>query len=559
MQIIKNIFVVFLLIFATNIGWCDSVTDSVHRFDLAAMKKYIESASYTIQFKEVCAAMSSSSNICVTDAFSKTNVQMIQATALATEYINLKYGKQSTCSPSYRSKGNDDYIKCTTTDKSMFFEFEFDDVAESFDDTIKNSVFEALCKMHGGKFNSRCFTTSTVCNSIDKSMQKFGYNASWRNIMNQQPYCNPIFNTVYSADSLRTAFNVDNLRFSALQLQSMNDLIFLLKRYTQREMAKQNIDLYSFNCTSSFKTLKTGNLTNPKDDILTCTANGKPIDFVFDDLNESWSTTYTGSTAGLECIADQGGNFDGRRCLGLSQSQCSEANTKVAGGTKWDPVLETCVLAASDKAANLDRGIQLASGVGLTVGIATVAILSGGTTVVVLVGVGASVAGSVTSEVITSVETNKTADFLIESSKCKQEQCAKNALKQLLGEIRDYSGDVPQNMQKALDDEAARLIELINDEAFYEQLIAKNAVAKDKNALVITKKVADIVTIIGDLVSLYPGFLKSISKLKNIQVLTKTNNAILTKITKNQKLISRVSDIATINDHATFGRVFTGD
>lgn len=551
----KRIFTTFFMIaIATaNLHAETAQNDSITRYDAVAMKQYVQDIEKSNQqplFTESCLSGADSTHICVDDIFADSNVQMLQALPLAKEYILLKYKKDSVCSPLYRTKWNDDYIKCATTDNKLFFEFKFDDVFESIDNDIKTSVSRAICKMHGaqvideGKTSETCGTQSSyVCTQIDTSMQKFGYNAKFIN----NKYCRAEYNNVYDESQLRTAYNLNNKRFSGLQLGNLDDLEFFIKRYVERELKKQNVTLNSFNCTGSFRTFYTGNtMENMKDDILTCNVNGKPVDFVFDDLNESWKVTRKGSTAGLQCISDMGGNFDGRSCLGFTETECiTTINDSLIqnglGGAHWDPELETCVLDAAEKAEKVDRINAILANTGITVGIVAISIATVGTVdYIILAGATMSVAGAAITDYTTTEEKERGHKFIAKMSHCNQESCAKDALKQYLAQIRDYEDDFTESMGVAMDEELARLINLINDKDFWAKAQEIDKKEHVTDSLAKAKNAGAILTIIGDIVSLYPSITKLVNsptKLKQIRVLGNTKNALILKLRKYSKAV----------------------
>ena len=558
----KRIFTAFFMIAIAIIDLHAETAqnDSITRYDAVAMKQYVQDIEKSNQqplFTEPCLSGADSTHICVDDIFADSNVQMLQALPLAKEYILLKYKKDSVCSPLYRTKWNDDYIKCATTDSKMFFEFKFDDVFESIDSDIKTSVSRAICKMHGaqiideGKLSETCGTQSSyVCNQIDASMQKFGYNAKFIN----NKYCRAEYNNVYDESQLRTAYNLNNKRFAGLQLGNLDDLEFFIKRYVERELKKQNVKLSSFNCASSFRSLYTGNYTeNIKDDILTCNVNGKPVDFVFDDLNESWKATRQGSTAGLSCISDMGGNFDGKSCLGFTKTECeTDINDSLIknglGGARWDKELDTCVLNAAEKAENVDRIVAIASNTGITVGIIAISIATAGSVdYIILAGATMSMTGAVITDYTTTEEKERGHKFLATMSKCKEEACAKDALKQYLAQIRDYEDDFSAEMGVATDEELARLINLIEDKDFWANAQEIDKKEHVTDSLAKAKNAGAVLTIIGDIVSLYPGIakgVKSATKFKEIKILERTNNTLILKLRKPSKAVS-VADYAS--------------
>ena len=533
MQIIKCIFVGLMSLLCANVSFAEiptNTTDSVVRYNLTAVQQYkeaIKNISGNLLFKRVCADGESKNSVCENDIFSDANVQMMQAIGLAQEYILIKHKKESVCSPAHRASWNDDYISCTTADNSMFFEFKFDDVFESLDIDIKTSVGRAVCKMHGGHVlrdgDSCTVTDENMCNKIDKSLQRFGYNANFvKRALNNA--CEMQYNDTSNSEELRTAYGIDNMRFRTLQLRSGNDLRFFIKRHVESILATKNIELSSFRCEDSFKTLHHGfkNVTNVNDDILTCYVNDQPIDFVFDDMQESWNSISDGGTSGLQCIAVNGGNYDGRRCLGLTKDQCAQASKDIVGGTRWDSVLETCVLNSADKAANINRSIEVVTNVGLSAGVIVLSLATGGAGSAAILCAVVGTGSAIGSQVVVSQERDAVATFTAKLSQCSTRQCVRNEMIWFIDHGANYINNLTDAQTDAIDIEIADKLSHLNmdieDDVKLKDAFAK---AKDKDliekckgdALQTKKCVFDAATILFDFLPVTKAALKATGSL----------------------------------------------
>ena len=467
---------------------CAHGAGAVEKYDYDAMAQYAEQAKSTPNIKFVAVCENDNGGYCVRDAFAKTNVQMLQATALAQEYARIKNKHDVICSGNYRRSWNDDYVKCTDKQNKYFYEFRFDDVKESFDSEIRNSVWRAICEMHGGSVpDARSDTcdvaTSGVCSNINNSLAKFGYSAKFIDIANGVRGCQVSFGAKNAETyELKTAFGVNNKKFVNLQIQSGADLQFLLRRYTAAQMEKSGATMNSFKCNSGFQTYYID--TFKKDDILTCYANNQPIDFVFDDANEMVNITASGGTAGLQCIADQGGVFDGKNCHGLTQTQCSAISSKITGGTHWDTTLDTCVLNSAATAEKLDKVTDVATTIGVGMAVAAVSVATGGSAsaiILVVVGTSLTTAGTMVDMNATSKKTQNIREFLSESAKCKNAQCAQDNLGWFLTEAVQYYDDMGGQVLSALDSELARLMNLIPVDAEIYQRAIEHAIADSQD------------------------------------------------------------------------------
>ena len=485
MQIKKFVFSMFFLMPLMQFAGISSfAADSYTKYDVNAMKQRVQDTKTqkkTVKVYAVCddaAGKTGGKEYCIKDFFEPTNVQVMQAIALAKEYALVKNGHTIYCGGSYRKSWNDDYIKCS--DGTNFYEFRFDDIYESFDNTILYSIKDAICRMYGGKLKDSsaayCDIDQYNCSKINTSMQKFGYSAEYVNIMNGVTGCKMSFDSK-SADSyeLKTAFGIDNKKFINLQLKSGADLHFFLKRYVERSLSDQGVKLTSFSCNNSFNTYYTDSISNLKDDILTCKVNGQQVDFLFDDMNESINITSDGGQAGLQCLASDGGVYDGKNCHGLSKEQCNEMNSKVPGGTLWDTTLDTCILKAASDAETLDKVTGIASGIGVGVGLAAITIATAGsatTVILVVTSAGLTTTGAVIAQSAQKTKEEEIRAFLAKSTKCNSASCAESTLKEYLEEAVQYQNNMTDDNKIALEGEIARLMELIPGSSnFYTDLI----------------------------------------------------------------------------------------
>ena len=449
----------FSLIFS---GTCFA-TDKI---DISVMQANLENPQKNIIYYKSC----DGENGTCEDQFSKTQVQMMQAVALAQEYAKIKYGHDIVCSAIYRKKNNDDYIKCSDkTGAANYYEFKFDDVKESIDSTIQKNVADALCTMHHGTYNHNCSIRNEYTDDLKSSVTRFGYTTVCNpdNALNRNySKCNILFNTRNASDyELKTAFGIDPRKFMYLQLQSAADMDFLLKRYTQRQIESSGQTLTQFECADSFQTYKTGNtINNPKDDIISCSANGKQIDFLFDDINEAFDYQAKAGTSGLNCIADSGGTFDGKNCHGLTREQCAELDKKLPGGTAWGTTLDTCTLNDAATATNIDKFTSAATSIGVSAGLLVATIATGGTTIFIIAGATGTV-GALTGTMAQDLKEKQTREFLANSTKCQQSECAETTLKEFIHNAAQYYDDIDDQLLKATDEEIARLLNLIPEDS----------------------------------------------------------------------------------------------
>ncbi len=482
MPIITKIFcaiVMFGITFGAANAYYDMDAMRQQVNDLTARKK-------TVNVYQVCGdhrGKTKGTEYCINDIFKDINVQAIQGVQLAKEYARVKNKHDIICSGKIRTSFNDDYLRCS--DGTNHYEFKFDDLKESVDVQIQSDVAMAVCRLYGADYQTEQHTPATtlgngrvvqavdhpascvgadaaLCTKINTSLNRFGYDAKYG-----IDGCAISFNAKYAKNyTLKTAFDLDNRKFETLQLKSMADLKFLVERYIRRVLKEKNVPLTSIKCDSSFTTYHTDKLMNPKDDIMTCHVNGQEVDFLFDDMSELNPWLSDASTAGLQCIADQGGIYDGRHCQGLTQEQCASISDQIAGGTRWDPMLDTCVLAA---AATYEK-IKVAEDVMVVMGGATVAILTAPATVggaIIIFAAQVTVAGALTSMDATEKMKKGVRDQIAQSSKCRETGCAINALQKLLTDASGYADYIDTQTARALTEEMKRLVELIPGDSEY--------------------------------------------------------------------------------------------
>lgn len=447
--------------------------------------------------------------ICVDDFFTNkfyggTQVNLTPALTLAKEYIRIKHNDNSAqCTTTNPREitiimGATDYgVQCTSHNQNTYYEFIFDDVKEPTDQTIKNSIQNAICRMYDAKpttagcagggtnvsgtatcWEPSCAADSAKCAKINQSMAKFGYTAEYKN-----GKCEINFNTISKQEDLKTAYGIDNFVFChGIQVANTPNVESYLKQYVAE---RAGVSETSVKCNSGFNTYTgTGctrdGTTDFKDDIKTCRVDNNQIDFVFDDINEKWKKTAQGGVQGMSCIVT-GGTFSGKRCIGLGEQQCNilrQSNLTECPecrAAKWDDETQTCVLPSSASAQNLQRGINITMIVGGAIVGIVITVATVGTATAAVAGTAAATKSAIAFtaietvgagiEVAAQLEIDAMADdFLVESNKCKDATCAKEMLSQNLQRMANVQNDMTDAEVDAVDSEMARLANLIPDD-----------------------------------------------------------------------------------------------
>ena len=456
----------------------------------------------SIKFYHACAKENKgkAGYICVDDFFTDkiyggTQVNLTPGQTLAKEYARLKHNDSTVqCRNNFDPGTLDDTLMCTSHNQNAYYEFVFDDLEEPKDQTIKNSIQNAICRMYDAKpttagcagggtnvsgtatcWSASCAADSAKCAKINQSMAKFGYTAEYKN-----GKCEINFNTISKQEDLKTAYGIDNFVFChGIQVANAPNVETYLKQYVAQ---RAGVSASSVKCDSGFNTYTgTGctrnGITDFKDDIKTCRVGNNQIDFVFDDINEKWKKTVAGGVQGMSCIVT-GGTYSGKRCIGLGEQQCEvlrKSNLKECPeckAAKWDDETQSCILPSSQSVQNLQKGINIA-------------LIAGGAVVGVVITV--ATAGTGTAIVLTAIETVGSAieltsqlkinaiadDFLIKSNQCKNSTCAKEMLSQNLQRMSNYHNEMTAAEADAVDAELERLANLIpaNDEIWATILV----------------------------------------------------------------------------------------
>ncbi len=476
-------------------GWDIEKTEFKDKCDIF-VQALVDGSSYT--YYEVCGmdkGKSGGTEYCIEDVFysffgSSSQVTMLQADGLCKEYARIKYNDNIECSGAVRSgiiNPLNDYVKCTSKLKSVYYEFKFDDVAESSDAEILRGVLTGVGKMYNVTLsdpgcsieriisNTACAigyktTDATICANINNSLERFGYTSEIGNVsragLTSEKLCR-IMGASTVNNKLKTAYGIPNDVFydSLIQLQGSASLKDGIKQYIENTIKPEQ--LVSFDCISN--TIKIRSIKGKKDndDVLTCYINGNQIDFVFDDLSEASKLQQQSGKEGMSCIIE-GGTFTGKRCVNLNQEQCEKIAKSTlliedcpeCSSVYWDGNI--CTLPNAQTANVLKKGLNIAMIVGgmainvlVTVGTGGVSTAVGGGLLFV------ETAGSLI-ELGTEIKMDLAADkFFVESAQCDDKNCAKNIIGKHLQRLSNFYSRLTATEEKAIDKEMARLFMLI--------------------------------------------------------------------------------------------------
>ena len=252
-------------------------------------------------------------------SFHEFQGQIASAVGMAQEWAKMpkhnEYGKDSIiCEDDFRTVSNDDYIRCKSVNTRRYYEFQFDDVRESFDDTIRESIISHICWLHGSCFvgNSR-----QKCNEIAKTAEVFNVKAVYTTAFGGM--CALSFNDKTSINQLRTSCDINPFEFMVgddIQINATMGIDTQLRGYVAEKCGIKADDVRCTLAAASY-TGDGGEYANSLifdggDDIITCSYSQKDattnqsktyyIDFVFDDMSEHNKGKVNAGNQAMGCI-----------------------------------------------------------------------------------------------------------------------------------------------------------------------------------------------------------------------------------------------------------------
>lgn len=419
----------------------------------------------SLRYYEVCGndrGKTGGAEVCEESTFNWVNVGQLQAVGLAEEYARVRYNDDIACDNNYRTSGNDDYVRCSSKNSKRYYEFKFDDIKESIDADIQKGVIFGICRIHNVSSGltkslisySGAPTCKSPCTSeMLKTAAHFGLTATTRGSVCW------FSNRSISADEVESKLakidGIDNYIFySGIQIQGSKDVISQLRDYIK----STGKTVRSFDCTRNVDEIK-NSLFVGDDDILRCTLNGQPIDFVFDDFSESWLYVQEDGEAKIQCVVS-GGKYADQECFGLTQQQCLEANAVFkkkfpsASGMRWNG--KECVLLDSAEAQRYDIYVQ--AGIGVVAAADCLLLTHTGCLVLA-----AETAGLATELTTKEFIENRAGEFLAVSTRCNNRDCAIDTIRNA-GKVLSVMGSLDAAAANSVDSELARLVDYLEPE-----------------------------------------------------------------------------------------------
>lgn len=451
-----------------------------------------------LQYFAVCKdakGKSGGTEYCIDKPFNRTNVQMLQAAALAAEYALVKNGHDVRCENEWRKSGNDDWFSCTSVDNKHFYEFKFDDVVESVDATIQKNVRRALCEsLYDGEYNiSKTYVYDPDCelsdenkrHALKQSAAQFGITAT----VGKQGV-----NFSHSRQMIYTTQKIDGIDPFAfysrdIQIRANGQMIDGLYEYAALQLAPRAIKTFTCNRNPIQVAPKIDDrkIQGSTDDVLTCYIDGTPVDFVFDDMSEASKKLSRGGYSNMNCTV-AGGAYNGSECMYIGETQCKRIQ-KLSAATMpsnklpfWNSNTQQCELPAAADATEYQRNMNIGIMVGGIIVGAVVTVATGGTAAPVLALVAVETAGGVIEITQTQKIYDAIDEFLAESQKCNNASCAESMLHANLQRMSNMTFDMTDAQLNGIDHELARLASLIpSDSQFYQDVLQNGTSTADNH------------------------------------------------------------------------------
>lgn len=441
---------------------------------------------------------------CVTDYFNWTRTQLSVAIGFAQEYARNENHHDIYCSKKHRTEWNDDYVRCSTLDGKHLYEFKFDTIDEGIDRNRRESERRTLCKLAGGEMpvlNIGAWDSyvckglgDAACRNLSNMAKKYAHSTDFKDGL---CYFNDETSSAISTndfnEKLAKIEGIDNRAFYNTQLVRYRNK-FDLEKEIEKYIKQHLSGVIYVNCDEGFDTVKVGDgllsfITGEKDDVLHCFVDGKPIDFVFDDLSEWWNYQRDASEKGVMCVTfDRNGRpnatWDGRDCRGLNKTECDDFEKELvkqlnAKGwnndgdlVDWDDDAKTCEINDAQFAQNLNKVVGYTAaviGTALAVVTAPVTAVAAGVSqgvvlagaVVEFIGIGVEITTDIKSRTLKADWAN---DILKYGNICNDNNCARKLIMEFLHKSEQINGQIDYTVVEQVDGVMTRLAGLLSDE-----------------------------------------------------------------------------------------------
>ena len=370
-----------------------------------------------------------------------------------------------------------DYIKCSAGGQA--YEFEFDDLNQTPGDKSSRSENTAICELYGGQMVNTgdkitesiwqsCDISSELCNgAVHDLAMRTGHTVQY------QGYCrlSREIETI-SAAELNQIDGIDSrIFYNAGAQMRMDTAKPMVEEYLRTQFPNETYVV----CAATPKELNQG-LGIDIDYVISCTVGTQQVDFVFDDLSESFDSDAMTGMEAMQCIIN-GGTFKGETCRGPTKEECEKLDSVLRAkgddkGARYDDDARACILGNAESTYKRDVAIGYITGAVVIVGGALVTIGTGGAAGPVVVNGVAMLAGDIAinyamdanHQRLTNKAAKKFVDFVTDADACTTEQCALDVLEKHYATLSGVMSDLNTEDQAVVDATIDRLIGLIQTE-----------------------------------------------------------------------------------------------
>ena len=389
-----------------------------------------------------------------------------------------------------------DYIMCSAGGKA--YEFEFDSLNQSPDSTSSNSENTAICELYGGKIVNTgdkytedtwqsCDISSELCNGVVHNLSmSIGHTSMY------QGYCrlSREIKTV-SVVGLKQIEGIDSRIFYNTGVQMRMDTAKpMAEEYLRTKFPNESYIV----CESNPKKLNDG-FGVDVDYVISCKVGSRQVDFIFDDISETFDSDAATGMEAMQCIIN-GGTFKGETCRGPTKEECERLDSVLRAkgsdkGARYDEDARACILGNAESTYKRDVTVGYITGAVVIVGGAILTIGTGGAAGPVVVNGVAMLVGDIAvnyaidanHQRLTNKAAKKFVDFVTDADECTTEQCAIDVLEKHYATLSGVMSDLNTEDQAVVDATIDRLIGLIQTDFV--------ACGEDDNGTVIYASPAD--------------------------------------------------------------------
>ncbi|HIU65178.1 MAG TPA: hypothetical protein IAC63_00870 [Candidatus Enterousia avicola] len=370
-----------------------------------------------------------------------------------------------------------DYIRCSAAGKA--YEFEFDSLNQTPNSTSSSSENTAICELYGGKIVNTgdkytediwqsCDISSELCKGVVSSLaQRTGHSVQYHGYCRLSRGIKEV-STIF----LNQIDGIDSRMFYNAGLQMRMDTAKpMVEEYLRTKFPNDSYIV----CDATPKILNEG-LGTDKDYVVSCTVGSQQVDFVFDDISETFDSDAATGMEAMQCIIN-GGTFKGESCRGPTKEECEKLDAVLRSkgsdkGARYDDEARACILGNAEATYKRDVAVGYITGAVVIVGGAFFTIVTGGAAAPVIINgvallaadIGINYVMDANHQRLTNKAAKKFVNFVTDADACTTEQCALDVLEKHYATLSGVMSDLNTDDQAVVDETMDRLIGLIQTE-----------------------------------------------------------------------------------------------